>query len=271
MSRPLASKRVTFVPAASALLLALSACATVGVREGGINIISVDDEWRMRDEMRREVERKYTVVHDGAAEAYLNRLGRSLAARTALGQRQWDFGIVRADTINAFNLPGGLVYVHTGLIDRASRLDQFTGVLSHEVAHGSARHGTQLMTRALGLSVVASVVLGRDPGAMERIAAQVVGTGILSNYGRDAEREADRLGIGYMYEAGYDPRGMPDFFRVLLEERNRRPSGIEQFFSTHPVTEERIETTEAQIARLPRRNLVRDTPDYQGFRQRFRR
>lgn len=223
----------------------------------------------MRDDLRREVERQHKVVRDQVAVAYLNRLGREVAARTELGRLPWDFGIVEDKTLNAFNLPGGLVYVHTGLIDRAETLDRFTGVLAHEVAHGAARHGTQLMTRAWGYGMVASLVLGNDPGLKERLVAQLVGTGILRNYGREAEREADRLGIDYMYQAGYDPRGMPDFFRVLLAERGSRPSGIEQFFSSHPVTEERIQRTEAQIAGLPRRNLVRDTPAYREFRLRL--
>jgi predicted Zn-dependent protease len=116
--------------------------------------------------------------------------------------------------------------------------------------------------------VVASLVLGGDPGVKERLLADVVGTGILRDYGRDAEREADRLGVDYMDRAGYDPRGMPAFFRVLLAERKRRPSGLEQFFSSHPVTEERIQLTEAQIAGLPRKDLVRDTPAYRTFRDR---
>jgi predicted Zn-dependent protease len=222
----------------------------------------------MRDDLRREVERQHRVVRDDAALAYLNRLGRELARTTPLGRMPWDFGIVEDESVNALNLPGGLVYVHTGLIERADSLDRFAGVLAHEVAHGASRHGTQLMTRTWGYSVVASLVLGGDPGVKERLLADVVGTGILRDYGRDAEREADRLGVDYMYRAGYDPRGMPAFFRVLLAERKRRPSGLEQFFSSHPVTEERIQLTEAQIAGLPRKDLVRDTPAYRTFRDR---
>lgn len=262
-------KRVLRSGPALALLL-LPACATLGLQQGGLNLVSVDQEWGMRDDLRSEVEQQYQVVHDPDALAYLNRVGRRLSARTPFADRAWDFGIVRDDSINAFNLPGGLVYVHTGLIRRAEALDQLAGVLAHEVGHGAARHGTQMMTRAWGVNVVASLVLGNDPGLKRRLLAQLVGTGLLRNYSRDAETEADRLGVRYAYEAGYDPRGIPEFFRILIAERQRRPSALEQFFASHPVTEDRIRRTEAEIATLPDVRLVRDSHDFQVFRGRFR-
>lgn len=257
--------------AAAVMAFALPACATVGIREGGFNIISVEQEWRMRDDIQREVAREKRLVDDPQALAFLNQLGRQLAAQTPLADRRWDFGIIEDDSINAMNLPGGLVYVHTGLAARAETLDQFAGVVAHEVAHGGSRHGTQLLTRAYGYSVIASIVLGRDPGLAQRVVAEIVGTGVVRNYGRDAEREADRLAVGYMFRAGYDPRGLPSFFRVLQGERRRRPTRLEQFLSSHPVTEERIEIVEREIARLPARGgLVRDSPAYQAFRSRLR-
>jgi len=253
-------------------LLLLAGCAgTLGVHEGGFNLISLDQEWAMRDDFRRQVAREMTLVRNPQALAYINRLGREIAAQTDLGGLRWDFGIVRDDAVNAFNLPDGLVYVNAGLIREAESLDQLAGVLSHEVAHGAARHGTQLMTRAYGYEVIAGLVLGRDPGEMERFLASVAGTGILMDYSRDAEREADRLGVEYMWKAGYEPRGMPAFFRKLLATGQRKPSHVERFFSSHPITEERIRNVEAAIATLPAKGtLIHDTAEYHKFRARLR-
>jgi len=252
-----------------AALVVSGSCALLEVEQGGVNLISLDEEWAMRDDLMRQVEQQYPLVRDRAALDYLDRIGRSIVAETDLADREWDFGIVDSPDVNAFNLPGGLVYVNRGLVEQASSLDQLTAVLGHEIAHGVARHGTQLMTRAVGLDVLLGVVLGDDPSQVEQVLGGVVGSGALSRYGRGAEREADHLGIGYAHAAGYDPRGAAEMFRKLLALRQREPSAVDRFFSSHPLTEERIEAAEARAAELPRgRALVDDTPEYQSFRDR---
>jgi predicted Zn-dependent protease len=250
----------------------IAGCASLGVGEGGgFNLISLEDEWAMREDLMRQVAAQKKLVRDPAANAYLTKIGRQLVAKTDLARQRWDFGIVDDKSLNAFNLPGGLVYVHSGLIREADTLDQLTGVLAHEIGHGVARHGTQLMTRAYGLEMIASIVLGKDPGQTEQVLAQVVGTGVLNNYSRDFERQADSLSVRTTHAAGYDPRGISYFFRTLQDRRQRDPSKVERFFSSHPVDAERIRDTEALIAELPaKRSLVDDTPEYQSLRARFR-
>lgn len=250
------------------VLLTLVSCAsTLGVSEGGFNLVSLDQEWAMRDDLVAQVSREMQVSND----SYLNTVGRRIAAQTPLGNRRWDFYVVRDSAVNAFNLPGGLVFVHSGLIAEAESLDQLAGVLAHEIGHGAARHGTQLMTRAYGYNLLAGLALGRNPSQTRQLLAQLVGTGIITDYSRDAERDADRLGVNYVYRAGYDPRGMGAFFGKLLNLRQRRPSKVEQFFSSHPLTEERIRIVDAEIDRLPRRaSLTHDTRNFQSFRSRFR-
>jgi predicted Zn-dependent protease len=233
----------------------------------GLNLVSLDQEWSMRNDLHAQVQQQARLVNDRAALQYLNQVGRRIAAQTPMGNRPWDFFIVDDPSINAFNLPGGLVYVNRGLIAEADSLDQLAGVLAHEIGHGAARHGTQLMTRSYGYNLLAGLLLGRDAGQGQRLLAQLVGTGVLTRYSREAELEADRLGVDYAYKAGYNPRGSADFFQQMLQARQRRPTKVEQFFSTHPLTEQRIDRVEAAAARYPNRG-VHDTRAFQQFRSR---
>lgn len=247
----------------------LAVLLSVGAAQAGsFNLVSLDQEWSMRNDLHAQVQQEHRLVNDRASVEYLNQVGRRIAAQTPMGDRPWDFFIVDDPSINAFNLPGGLVYVHRGLIAEADSLDQLAGVLAHEIGHGAARHGTQLMTRSYGYSLLAGLLLGQDPSQGQRLLAQLVGTGVLTRYSRDAEFQADNLGVEYAYRAGYNPRGAADFFRQLLQMRQRRPTKVEQFFSTHPLTEQRINRVESAAARYGNRG-TRDTRDFQRFRSRL--
>ncbi|HVG07696.1 MAG TPA: M48 family metallopeptidase [Thermoanaerobaculia bacterium] len=256
------------------LVVVLSLASFAGTQstgEAALNLVSIDQEWAMRDELLAQVAQEKQLVNDRASLDYLNLVGRRLASQTPLGNRRWDFYIVRDSAVNAFNLPGGLIFVNSGLIAEAESLDQLAGVMAHEIGHGAARHGTQLMTRSYGYNLLASLALGRNAGQGKQIAAQLLGAGILTNYSRGAEREADRLGVNYTYRAGYDPQGLETFFGKLGNLRQRRPSKVQQFFSSHPLTEERVQIVDSEIARLPRKaSLTHDTRSYQQFRARFR-
>ncbi|HEY0510360.1 MAG TPA: M48 family metallopeptidase [Thermoanaerobaculia bacterium] len=256
----------------SALLVAVLGLAVTAAapRTGeGFDLISVDQEWAMRSEMFTQVAQQKPIVNDPAVTQYLNALGRRLAAQTPYGNRRWDFFVVRDGSVNAFNMPGGLVFVNSGLVAEADTLDELADVMAHEVGHGAARHGTRMMTRAYGYNLLARLVLGRNPGMLRQILARLVGTGAMNHYSRDAERQADYLGVGYAYKAGFDPQGFEDFFGKLARLQRSRPSKVGQFFSDHPLTQERIQNVHAEIARLPRPRvaLVRDSPDYQRFRK----
>lgn len=259
----------TFRMIAPALVAVLLSAATAAEARGGFNLISLDQEWSMRNDLHAQVQQEQRLVNDRAALQYLNQVGRRIAAQTPMGNRPWDFFIVDDPSVNAFNLPGGLVYVNRGLIAEADTLDQLAGVLAHEIGHGASRHGTQLMTRSYGYNLLAGLLLGRDAGQGKRILAQVVGAGVLTDYSRDAEREADRTGVEYAYRAGYNPKGAADFFRQLLDMRQRRPTKVEQFFASHPLTEERISNVEQAASRYGQRG-IRDTRDFQSFRSRLR-
>ena len=191
-------------------------------------------------------------------------------AQTELGQAPWEFHIVAGPEINAFNIPGGHVYVYTGLIQATDNVSELAGVMAHEISHGVARHGTEQLSKAYGFQVVAGLALGANPPIYQQLVAQIVGAGTFAAFGRDAEREADRLGVFTMHAAGYDPHGMVTMFQELLSRRDNQPGAVSQFFSSHPLTEDRITDVRAMIAELPpRSNLITRDAELSRIQQRL--
>jgi predicted Zn-dependent protease len=202
----------------SALFLVLAACASSGVNQGDFNVVSIVEEWQLGQQLESDLARELVLVDDPIIVGYINEVGNRLVRQTEMAGLPWEFHVVRNDEINAFNIPGGHVYVHTGLIKAARNSSELVGVMAHEVGHGVARHSTEQLTRAYGLNIVAGILLGSDPAAYQQILAQILGTGAIASFSRDAEREADGLAVSYLYEAGYDPRGFVNFFEVLMEQ-----------------------------------------------------
>lgn len=234
----------------------------------GFNLVSVEEEWQMGQQLEQEVAQQVDLVNDATLTNYVSRIGQRIVAQTPLANRPWRFYVMDDPSINAFNVPGGLVYVHTGLIAAAENTAELAGVIAHEVAHGAERHGTERMTKAYGLNVAAALLLGQDPGLASQIAAQVAGSGAIAKFSRDDEREADLLGVRYMARAGYNPMGMATMFEELLADRQRRPGAVQQFFATHPLTEDRIETVRRAAREYPTRNLTTNEGNFASIRSR---
>jgi len=255
--------------ALAALGALLGACATSGVNAGQVNLISLQEEWSLGQRLAQDLRGKLRLVDDRQAVGYVSQVGGRIVAQTELANLPWHFHIVADPEVNAFAVPGGQVYVNTGLIGAAGNVAEFSGVLAHEIAHGVARHGTEQLSRAYGLQIVAGLVLGENPSVYEQILAQIVGNGAMAKFSRDDEREADALGVTYMSEAGYDPHGMPQIFQVLLTDRRSRPGSVARFFRSHPLTEARIRDVNAEIAAKHLTGSLRHDPGYQRLRRRF--
>lgn len=236
-----------------------------------INLVSVDQEWQLGQQIEQDASRQLHLVDDGTVRPYVDRIVQRLADETSLGQLPWRTHLVANPELNAMDMPGGLVYVNTGLVANVDTTSELAGVLAHEVAHGALRHGTQQLTRAYGFNLLAGLVLGRNPSMLQQLLAQLTGAGTFAKFSRDAEAQADATGVRLMYEAGYDPRGMADIFRKLLASRHSRPNAVAQFFSSHPLTESRIAAVEAEARRLPARRLVRDDGRLDAVAQRAAR
>jgi beta-barrel assembly-enhancing protease len=239
-----------------AFALLLAGCATTGVNRGELNLVSLDEEWQLGQQIERELANQVKLVDDSAALAYVNTIGQRIVRQTELAGRPWEFHIVADPSINAFNVPGGHVYVNTGLILAADNAAELAGVMAHEISHGVARHGTERISKVYGLQIGAGLLLGQNPSAVKQIATEIAAGGLVAKFSRDDEREADRLGVRYMHGAGYDPQGMATMFEELLSERSRRPSSVERFFSTHPLSEERIQNVRAEAGKLSRTGLI---------------
>jgi len=252
----------------------------VGLVAGGCGLstacaVGQQQEIQMGRQYAAEINRQLPMVQDDAVLRYVNLLGNQIA-RQGQRQLQYTFYVVNTDAVNAFAIPGGFIYVNRGLIERTRSLSELAGVLAHEIGHVEERHGVEQLERMqranIGLSL-GYILLGRAPGGLERVAIDVGGAAVFASYSRAAEREADAVAVPMLVAAGIDPRGLTSFFQLLMEEQRRRPAGVAQWFATHPLTEDRIAATQAQIAQIPPqqlRNLTTNTTQYEAMKARLR-
>jgi beta-barrel assembly-enhancing protease len=237
--------------------------------------ISTQQELQMGQQYSAEINRQLPIINNAAINNYINSLGQSIARQ---GGRQipYRFYVVNATQVNAFAVPGGHIYVNRGLIERTRNMSELAGVLAHEVAHVEHRHGIDQMEQMQGANLAltaAYVLLGRAPSGLEETAIGVGGQLYFARHSREAENEADATAVGLLVRAGIDPNGLPSFFNVLLDEQRRQPSSVEQWFSTHPLTTERVANTQRMIQQVPAaqlRGLRRDSNDFQTMKNRLR-
>lgn len=257
--------RRTLAPWALALaLLTAAGCATLG----GANYYSVEQEWQIGQQLEAQLRRELPLSNDATLNRYVNDIGQRMVRQTTYGNLPWRFYVVNDPAINAFNVPGGLVYVNTGLIAQAGSAGELAGAIAHEIAHGVERHGTQRLSKANEANLVLGAALGQSPGAVEQIAAQVAAQGAFASFSRADEREADAIGVQIMAESGYDPEGLAQLLeRLAAEERG----GSVAFFRSHPLSSERMETVRGLARRYDGRNLRMNDGQFASVRARAAR
>ncbi len=250
-------------------LLILGLAGTIFVGTACAPAISTQQEVELGAQASQQIAQELPLVRDAGVNQYLNRLGQSIAQRADPRGIQYQFYVVNAPEVNAFAVPGGHVYINRGLIERAENLSEVAGVLAHEIGHVVHRHGIDQWQRAqqaeMGLGLLYGILLGRAPSGVEQAGIQLGGTAVFAGYSRDAEREADAVAIRYLMDSGIHPIGLVTMFEKLLAERQRNPGSVEQWFSTHPTSEERITNTRAAIAALPAGSLAGLNTNNQGF------
>jgi beta-barrel assembly-enhancing protease len=219
----------------------------------GVNFYSIEREIALGKQLAQEVERTSKMIDDPVVTEYVNRVGQNLV-RNSDARVPFTIKVIDSDEVNAFALPGGFFYVNSGLILRAQEESELAGVMAHEISHVIARHGTKQATKADIMQIGAMAAMIFVPygwagyGIYEGMNLAIPLTFL--KFSRDAEREADFLGLQYMYKAGYDPNSYVTFFERIQADEKRRPGTIPKVFSTHPPTPERIADAQKEIARL---------------------
>jgi predicted Zn-dependent protease len=234
------------------LLLTVSGCETLGVDLGQINLVSTEEEVRLGKNLAVEVEKEQPVLDNPALTRYVNEVGMNVARWSDRRDVPYSFKVIDNDeSVNAFALPGGPIYVYTGLLKYAENEAELAGVLGHEVAHIAARHSTEQLTKAFGYSLLADIVLGKDPGAAAGMARDIIGSLGMLKFSRSDEIESDRLGVRYLYQAGYSPHAMTSFLQKLGKLQSENPSRVLNLLSTHPLSDDRMNAVRGEIATLP--------------------
>jgi predicted Zn-dependent protease len=241
----------------------------------GVNFYSLEHEIALGKSLAQEVERSSKMIDDPVVTEYVNRVGQNLV-RNSDARVPFTIKVIDSDEVNAFALPGGFFYVNSGLILRAQEESELAGVMAHEISHVCARHGTKNATKgeAMQLAMIPLMLLGPGGWAGYGIyeAASLAIPVTYLKFSRDAEREADYLGLQYMYKAGYDPNSYVTFFERIQADEKRRPGTIPKVFSTHPPTPDRIEATQKEIARIlpAKQEYIVTTSEFDSVKSRLR-
>jgi len=224
----------------------------------GIDFYSIDREITLGRELSKEVEQSARLVKDPVVNEYVNRIGQNLV-RNSDARVPFSIKVLDTDEVNAFALPGGFFYVNSGLILAADNEAELAAVMAHEIGHVAARHATKNMTKAQ-IWNIASIPLifvgGPIAFAISEVASIAVPMTFLK-FSRDAEREADLLGLEYDYAAGYDPQAFVQFFEKLNVDQKKKHSRLAKAFATHPMTADRIQAAQDEI-----RKYLPDRPEY---------
>lgn len=242
--------------------------------------LTLDEEYQIGLMIVRGLRDQGLVVEDPEISDWIQNLGARIAAQAPDGGHRFRFFVVRDAAINAFALPGGFIGINQGLIIATANESQLASVLAHEVAHVTQRHiarsiraqGRQSLASAA--AILAAILIGAATGSGDAVQAGIAiaqGTAAQQqiNFTRANEYEADRVGIGFLAAAGFDPRGMPDFFETLSRRNGLAGANVPEFLRTHPVTSNRIAESRDRAAQFSTVRVI-EAPSYQFARERVR-
>ena len=239
----------------------------------GMNFYSLEEEIQLGKAMAQQVEQQSRIIQDPVVSEYVNRLGQNIV-RNSDAQVPFTIKVIDSDEWNAFALPGGFFYVHTGLILAAESEAELAGAMAHEIAHVAARHGTKQASKAEltnWLSLPLIFIGGPIGYGVQQAAGLLIPLKFLQ-FSRGDERQADYLGLQYLYKTGYDPEAYPDFFEKIQAREKSRPGTLAKAFSTHPLTPERITLAEQEIKTIlpPRDEYIVTTGEFDRVTARLR-
>jgi predicted Zn-dependent protease len=235
---------------------------------------STEKEVRLGRELAAEVDRQAKFIDDPVITEYVNRVGQNIVLHSD-AKVPFTIKVIDSDEVNAFALPGGFFYVNKGLVLAADNEAELAGVMAHEIAHVCARHAVENQTKATLLEYLAiggSIFLGGIPGLIYQNTANFGLLGMFMKFSRSAESEADKLGVQYMYAAGYDPGAMATMFEKLEAKNKKKPGLISRAFASHPAPPERRAAALALAARFPEHEeYIISTSEFQRAKNRLLR
>jgi predicted Zn-dependent protease len=220
----------------------------------GRELVSVETEIELGQKLAGQIEAEHAVLRDADLQRYVRYLAQPLIDQAWVDRPGIDYRITILDDIqqvNAFALPGGPMYVFTGLLVLAEDESEVAGVLAHELGHVVARHSANQLGTQFGVQLLLGIALGEAPEQLAQMAGQIAGAGAIARFSRDDERQADEYGVRYTAAAGYDPRGLITLFEKMARLDASGGSSLERFLASHPATDERIARIEARIDRMP--------------------
>jgi len=239
----------------------------------GWNKFSPQEDITLGKRAATDAEKQLPLCNAPKVDTYLTQLGTRLAQKLPTGgvQYPFEFHCVNDKAINAFALPGGYVFVNRGAIEAADNEAQLAAVMAHELSHVALRHGTNQATKAVlaqtGLGIFGAVFGDSTGGALLTTLGSFTAGGVLLRYSRTAESQADVMGTQVLYDAGYDPRAMAQFFEKLeAESKGKNPP---EFFSDHPNPEHRVERVDEEVEMLggPQPNARRDSAEFEAIKR----
>lgn len=215
-------------------------------------LMTSDEEKKLGKEVLLEIEKREEIIKDLTLQSFLDRVGRSIVAQVRSTPFEFKFYLVKSQEPNAFAIPGGHIFVTTGLIVLAENEHEISGVISHEIAHVTERHVAQMIEKSKRLSIasmaaiLAGVLLGGGGKASEAIATTAMATAeaLALKYTREHEADADQNSLQYVIKAGYDPNGLITFLNKINKLSLASAPKIPLYLSTHPAVENRISLLE---------------------------
>jgi beta-barrel assembly-enhancing protease len=240
----------------------------------GLDFYSIEKEIALGKQLAQQVDRVAKFVTDPIVTEYVNRVGQNLV-RNSDCRVPFTIKVIDSDVVNAFALPGGFLYVNSGLILRADEESELAGVMGHETAHVCLRHGTKNATKQDIVQLASIPAMIFIPYSWAGYALyQGMNFAIpiaFLKFSRDEERQADYFGLQYMYKAGYDPNSFVTFFEKVEAEEKKRPGTIPKVFADHPPTPDRIEAIQKEIATIlpAREQYIVSTSEFDAVKQRL--
>jgi beta-barrel assembly-enhancing protease len=240
----------------------------------GLDFYSLEHEIALGKQLAQQVDRSAKFIDDPVVNEYVNRVGQNLV-RNSDARVPFTIKVIDSDVVNAFALPGGFFYVNSGLVLHADEEAELAGVMAHEIAHVCARHGTKQATKG-EITQIAMIP------AMIFIPYTWAGYAIYQGmnflipltflkFTRDEERQADFLGLQYMYKAGYDPNAFVSFFEKVEALEKKQPGTVPKIFSDHPPTPDRVEAIQKEIATIlpAREEYIVSTSEFDTVKRRL--